>query len=49
MLSYEEELKKFQLVPETEEVEDLVLRQDLTDMTDLMKQMMEDRQNRREM
>ena len=40
MLSLEEELKNFQPIPETGEVEDLVYQRDLTDMTDIMKAML---------
>lgn len=41
MLDYEEELKKFKPSLEVEEIEDAVYQEDLTDMTDLLKQMME--------
>ena len=41
MLDYEEELKKFKPSLEVEEIEDAVYKQDLTDMTDLLKEAME--------
>ena len=39
MLDYEEELKKFKPSLEVEEIEDAVYQEDLSDMTDLLKQM----------
>ena len=41
MLDYEEELKKFKPSLEVEDIEDAVYQEDLTDMTDLLIQMME--------
>lgn len=41
MLNYEEEIKKFKPSLEAEEIEDAVYQEDLTDMTDLLKQMMD--------
>lgn len=41
MLNYEEELKKFKPSLEAEEIEDAVYQEDLTDMTDLLKQVMD--------
>ena len=41
MLDYEEELKKFKTSLEVEEIEDAVYQEDLTDMTDLLKEAME--------
>ena len=40
MLNYEEELKKFKPSLEVEEIEDAVYQEDLSDMTDLLKQVM---------
>ena len=40
MLDYEEEIKKFKPSLEVEEIEKAVLQEDLTDMTDLLKQVM---------
>ena len=40
MLDYEEELKKFKPSLEVEEIEDAVYQEDLTDMTDLLKEAM---------
>jgi len=42
MINFEEELKKFQPCMEIEELEDVVFKQDLTDMTDIMKEMLEE-------
>ena len=41
MLDYEEELKKFKPSLEVEDIEDPVYQEDLSDMTDLLKQVME--------
>lgn len=41
MLDYEEELKKFKPSLEVEDIEDAVYQEDLSDMTDLLKQVME--------
>ena len=41
MLDYEEEPKKFKPSLEVEEIEDAVYQEDLTDMTDLLKEAME--------
>lgn len=41
MLDYDEEIKKFKPSLEVEEIEDAVYQEDLTDMTDLLKQMMD--------
>ena len=41
MLNYEEELKKFKPSLEVEENEDAVYQEDLSDMTDLLKQVMD--------
>ena len=41
MLNYEEELKKFQPSLEVEEIEDAVYQEDLTDMTDILREMIE--------
>ena len=40
MLNYDEELKKFKPSLEVEEIEDAVYQEDLSDMTDLLKQIM---------
>ena len=40
MLDYEEELRKFKPSLEVEEIEDAVYQEDLSDMTDLLKQVM---------
>ena len=41
MLDYEEELKKFKPSLEVEDIEDAVYQEDLSDMTDLLKQEMD--------
>ena len=41
MLNYEEELKKFKPSLEVEEIEVAVYQEDLSDVTDLLKQVME--------
>ena len=41
MLDYEEELKKFQPSLEVEDIETAVYQEDLTDMTDILREMME--------
>lgn len=41
MLDYEKELKNFKPSLEVEEIEDAVYQEDLSDMTDLLKQVME--------
>ncbi len=46
MLNFEEELKKFKPSLEVEDIEDAVYQEDLTDMSDLLKQVM-DQKNRK--
>ena len=41
MLNYEEELKKFKPSLAVEDIEDAVYQEDLTDMSDLLKQVMD--------
>ena len=41
MLDFEEELKKFKPILEVEEIEDAVYQEDLSDVTDLLKQIMD--------
>ena len=41
MLNLEEELKKFQPSLEVEDIEDAVYQEDLTDMTDILREMIE--------
>ena len=41
MLEYEKELKKFKPSLEVEDIEDAVYQEDLSDMTDLFKQVRE--------
>ena len=41
MLNFEEELKKFQPSLEVEDLEDAVYQEDLTDMTDILREVVE--------
>ena len=41
MLNYEEEIRKFKPSLEVEDIEDAVYEEDLTDMQDLLKEVME--------
>ena len=41
MLNYEEELKKFRPSLEVEDIEDAVYQEDLSEMTDLLKPVMD--------
>ena len=42
MLNFEEEVKKFQPSLEIEDIEDAIYQEDLTDMTDILKEMLKD-------
>jgi len=42
MIDFEEELKKFKLSLEVEEAEEAIYNQDLTDMTDILREMMKE-------
>ena len=44
MLDYEEELKKFKPSLEVDDIENAVYQEDLTDMTDLLKQVMDQKE-----
>lgn len=41
MLDFEEELKKFQPSLELEDIQDAVYQEDLTDMTDILREVIE--------
>lgn len=41
MLNFEEELKKFKPSLEVENIEEAVYQEDLTDMTDILREMMQ--------
>ena len=41
MLDFEEELKKFQPSLEVEDIEDAVYQEDLTDMTDILREVIQ--------
>ena len=43
MLDFEEELKKFKPSLEVEDIEEAVYKEDLTDVKDILKQVMEER------
>ncbi len=43
MLDFEEELKRFRPSPEIGNVEDAIRKEDLTDMTDLMMELLRDK------
>ena len=45
MINFEEELKKFQPSLEVEEAEDAIYGRDLSDMTDILLEMMRERHN----
>ena len=45
MIDFEEELKKFQPSLEVEEAEDAIYGRDLSDMTDILLEMMRERHN----
>ncbi len=45
MIDFEEELKKFQPSLEVEEAEDAIYNRDLSDMTDILLEMMRERNN----
>ena len=42
MIEFEEELKKFKPSLEVEEAEEAIYNQDLTDMTDILREMMKE-------
>lgn len=46
MIDFEEELKKFQPSPEVEEAEDTIYERDLTDMTDLLQEMIREKERK---
>lgn len=41
MLNFEEELKKFKPSLEVEDIEEAVYQEDMTDMTDILREMMQ--------
>jgi len=46
MINFEEELKKFHPSTEIDDLEDTIYDQDLTDMTDIMKEIMEEKEEK---
>lgn len=47
MLNYEEEIRKFKPSLEVEDIEDTVYEEDLTDMQDLLKEVMEKKKKKK--
>lgn len=47
MINYEEELARFKPSLEVDQAEDAIINSDLTDMTDIMLQLIKDMENRR--
>lgn len=47
MINFEEELKKFKLSLEVEEAEDAIYDRDLTDMTDIMQEILREARQQR--
>ena len=45
MIDFEEELKKFKPSLEVEEAEDAIYNHDLTDMTDILREMLKEKRN----
>ena len=45
-MNFEEELKKFKPSLEVEDIEDAVYQEDLTDMTDILREMMQQQQTK---
>ncbi len=48
MIDFDDELKNFEPVLEVGDMEDEIKNHDLTDMTDLLRQMMDERRSRRQ-
>ena len=46
MINLEEELKKFHPSTEIDDLENTIYNQDLTDMTDIMKEIMEEKEEK---
>lgn len=44
MINFDEEIKRFKPSLDVEEVEDAIVKSDLTDMTDLMMELMKEQQ-----
>ena len=47
MINYEEELKKFHSSLDVNEAEDVIYNRDLTDITDILKELMKDEKKKR--
>lgn len=47
MIDYEEELKKFHPSLDVSEAEDTIYKRDFTDITDILKEMLQEEKNRR--
>lgn len=46
MINFDEELKKYRPSAEVENLEDVVNKQNLTDMTDIMREMLKERKEK---
>lgn len=47
MIDYEEELKKFRPCLDVNEAEDAIYKNDFTDITDILKEMLQEEKNKR--
>jgi len=45
MINFEEEIEKFQPSPEIEQAEDLINNNDLTDISDILKALLKEKEN----
>jgi len=45
MINFEEEIEKFQPSPEIEQAEDIIINNDLTDISDILKVLLKDKEN----
>lgn len=45
MINFEEEIEKFQPSPEIEQAEDVIYNNDLTDISDILKELLKEKEN----
>ena len=45
MINFEEEIEKFQPSPEIEQAEDVIYNNDLTDISDILKELLKEKNN----
>lgn len=45
MINFEEEIEKFQPSPEIEQAEDIIINNDLTDISDILKVLLKEKEN----